>query len=48
MYASEEIELRRNAERELGGKNVKNYRPKAAEMVIEYPEEDINPDDTPF
>ena len=36
--------------RELGGKKVGNYRPKAVtgEPVIEYPTEDLNPDDLPF
>jgi hypothetical protein len=48
MYSSEEFELRKRADEMLGGEKVKNFRPKAVGDVIEYPAEDINPDDVPF
>jgi hypothetical protein len=49
MYSSEEFSNRKRADEMLGEKKVKGYRPKSAgEPVIEYPEEDINPDDVPF
>jgi hypothetical protein len=49
MYSSEEFENRKRAEHLLAGEKVKDYRPKSAgEPVIEYPMEDIHPDDVPF
>jgi hypothetical protein len=48
MYSSEEFSNRKRADEMLGEKKVKNFRPKAVEPVIEYPAEDINPDDVPF
>ncbi len=50
MYSSEEFENRKRADEKLGGEKVKNFRPKAVgdDTVIEYPTEDINPDDVPF
>ena len=49
MYSSEEFSNRKRAEEALGEVKVKNFRPKAVgEPVIEYPTEDINPDDVPF
>jgi hypothetical protein len=48
MYSSEEFSNRKRADEMLGAGKVKNFRPKAAETIIEYPSEDINPDDVPF
>ena len=50
MYASEEYGNRRRADQMLAGEKVKDFRLKAVsgEPVIEYPTEDINPDDVPF
>jgi hypothetical protein len=50
MYSSEEFSNRKRADEMLGGKKVGNYRPKAVggEDVIEYPAEEVNPDDVPF
>jgi hypothetical protein len=38
------------ADQMLAGEKIKDFRPKAVtgEPVIEYPTEDINPDDGPF
>jgi hypothetical protein len=49
MYSSEEFSNRKRADEMLGGKKVANFRPKAVgEPVIEYPTDEINPDDVPF
>jgi hypothetical protein len=49
MYSSEEFSNHKRADEMLVEKKVKNFRPKAVgEPVIEYPAEDINPDDVPF
>jgi hypothetical protein len=50
MCSSEEFANRKRADEMLGPGKVKNFRPKAAggEPVIEYPADEVNPDDVPF
>ena len=46
---SEEYAARLNVDEQLGAGKVRNFRSKAVgEQVIEYPADDMNPDDVPF